>query len=154
MLAQSTGIYIVHIPYKGLPPVLADLLGGRLDFAFADASNVLPQLKEGRLRALAVASEKRFFGLPTTPTMIEAGVPDFVSGTWMSFAAPAGTPSEIIRRWNSELKKVVREPDVQARFAELGVEAGASSPEEMQRHMTKEIARWGEVIRKSGARTN
>ncbi len=154
MLAQATGIDIVHIPYKGFPPVLADLLGGRLDFAFADASNVLPQLKEGRLRALAVASEKRFFALPNTPTMIEAGIPDFVSGTWMSFAAPAGTPSEITNKWNTELKKVVREPDVQTRFAELGVESWASSPEEMRRHMTNEIARWGEVIRKSSARTN
>lgn len=154
MLALASGIEIVHVPYKGFPPVLADLLGGRLDFAFADASNVLPQLKEGRLRALAVASEKRFFALPNTPTMIEAGVPDFVSGTWMSFAAPAGTPAEIIRKWNDELKKVVRNPDVEARFAELGVEIWASSPGEMQRHMESEIARWGEVIRKSGARTN
>ncbi|OGA67811.1 MAG: hypothetical protein A3G81_11265 [Betaproteobacteria bacterium RIFCSPLOWO2_12_FULL_65_14] len=154
MLALAKGIDIVHVPYKGFPPVLADLLGGRLDFAFADASNILPQLKEGRLRALAVASEKRFFALPNTPTMIEAGVPDFVSGTWMSFAAPAGTPAQIVRKWNEEIKRAVREPDVQARFAELGVETWASSPEEMQRHMANEIARWGEVIRKSGARTN
>jgi tripartite-type tricarboxylate transporter receptor subunit TctC len=154
MLALATGIEIVHVPYKGFPPVLADLLGGRLDFAFADASNVLPQLKEGRLRALAVASEKRFFALTNTPTMTEAGVPNFVSGTWMSFAAPAGTPPEIVRKWNSDIKKAVREPDVQARFAELGVESWASSPEEMRRHMESEIARWGEVIRKSGARSN
>jgi tripartite-type tricarboxylate transporter receptor subunit TctC len=154
MLALAAGIEIVHVPYKGFPPVLADLLGGRLDFAFADASNVLPQLKEGRLRALAVASEKRFFALTNTPTMTEAGVADFVSGTWMSFAAPAGTPPAIVRQWNSEIKKAVREPDVQARFAELGVETWASSPEEMRRHMESEIARWGEVIRKSGARTN
>ncbi len=154
MLALAEGIEIVHVPYKGFPPVLADLLGGRLDFAFADASNVLPQLKEGRLRALAVASEKRFFALPNTPTMIEAGVPAFVSGTWMSFAAPAGTPPEIVRKWNDEVKRAVREPDVQARFAELGVVTWASTPEEMRRHMESEIERWGEVIRKSGARTN
>jgi len=154
MLALAKGIEIVHVPYKGFPPVLADLLGGRLDFAFADASNVLPQLKEGRLRALAVASDKRFFALPNTPTMTEAGVPGFVSGTWMSFAAPAGTPPEIIRKWNDELRRAVREPDVQARFAELGVEIWASTPEEMRRHMESEIERWGEVIRKSGARTN
>ena len=73
MLALATGIVVVHVPYKGFPPVLADLLGSRLDFAFADASNVLPQLREGRVRALAVASSKRFFGLPGTPTMSEAG---------------------------------------------------------------------------------
>ena len=154
MLALATGIDIVHVPYKGFPPVLADMLGGRLDFAFADASNALPQLKEGRLRALAVASEKRFFALPDTPTMIEAGLPDFLSGTWMSFAAPAGTPPEIIRKWNDELGRIIRDPDVQTRFAGLGVESWASSPEEMQRHMESEIARWGEVIRKTGARSN
>ena len=154
MLALATGIVVVHVPYKGFPPVLADLLGSRLDFAFADASNVLPQLREGRVRALAVASSKRFFGLPGTPTMSEAGVPDFLSATWMSFAAPAGTPAEVTRKWHEELVKVVKAPDVQARFAELGVEAWASSPEEMQRHMESESKRWGEVIQKTGARSN
>ena len=154
MLALATGSDIVHVPYKGFPPVLADLLGSRLDFAFADASNVLPQLKEGRVRALAVASSKRFFGLPDTPTMIEAGIPDFLSATWMSYAAPAGTPPEITRKWHEELVRIVKAPDVQARFAELGVEAWASSPEDMQRHMESEIKRWGEVIQRTGARSN
>lgn len=154
MLALAAGIEIVHVPYKGFPPVLNDLLGARLDFAFADASNVLPQMREGRVRALAVASSTRFFGLPNTPTMMEAGLPDFVSATWMSFAAPAGTPPDIARKWHEELVKVVKLPDVQARFADLGVEAWASSPEEMQRHMESEIKRWGEVIRRTGARSN
>ncbi|OGA03116.1 MAG: hypothetical protein A3I00_01105 [Betaproteobacteria bacterium RIFCSPLOWO2_02_FULL_64_12] len=111
-------------------------------------------MREGRVRALAVASSKRFFGLPGTPTMSEAGVPDFLSATWMSFAAPAGTPAEVTRKWHEELVKVVKAPDVQARFAELGVEAWASSPEEMQRHMESESKRWGEVIQKTGARSN
>jgi len=153
MLGLAAGIDVVHVPYKGFPPVLTDLLGSRLDFAFADASNALPQLKEGRIRALGVASAKRFYALSNTPTLIEAGFPDFVSATWMSFAAPAGTPPEITRRWHEELVKIVRLPAVQARFSELGVEAWASSPEEMQRQMDNEFKRWGEVIERTGARS-
>ncbi len=154
MLALAAGIDVVHVPYKGFPPVLTDLLGSRLDFAFADASNALPQLKDGRVRALGVASSKRFYALTNTPTLIEAGLPDFISATWMSFAAPAGTPAEIARKWHEELEKVVKLPDVQARFAELGVEAWASSPEEMRQQMQSEFKRWGEVIQRTGAKGN
>ena len=110
MLALATGIVVVHVPYKGFPPVLADLLGSRLDFAFADASNVLPQLREGRVRALAVASSKRFFGLPGTPTMSEAGVPDFNSMSWHLIVAPSRTPKPIVDRLHAELKAIIAEP--------------------------------------------
>ena len=154
MLALAAGIDVLHVPYKGFPPVLADLLGSRLDFAFADASNALPHVREGKLRALGVASAKRFYALPNTPTLIETGLPEFISATWMSFAAPAGTPPEIARKWHEELVKAVNLPDVKARFADLGVEAWASSPEEMQRQMQSEFKRWGEVIQRTGAKGN
>ena len=154
MLALAANINILHVPYKGFPPILADLLGSRLDFAFADSSNALPRLKAGKLRAIAVASSKRFYALDSTPTMIEAGFPDFVSTTWMSFAAPAGTPPEIARKWHEELVKIVNLPDVQARFTALGVEAWASSPLEMQQQMDSEFKRWGEVVQRTGARNN
>ncbi len=150
MLAKAAGIDIVHVPYRGFPPVLQDLLGSRIDFAFADASNSLPQIKGGSLRAFAVASPKRFPGLPDTPTLIEAGFPDFQSATWMSFSAPAGTPDAVVQKWREELAKIVQMPDVRARFADLGVEAWASSSEEMKRHMQSEIKRWGDVIREAG----
>jgi len=154
MLGDVAGIGIVHVPYKGFPPILADLLGSRLDFAFADASNVLPQLREGRVRAIAVASAKRFYALPGVPTVIEAGYPDFVSGTWMSFAGPAGLPQDIVRKWHGELGRVIKMPDILSRFTELGVEAWASSPEEMQRLMESEMKRWGDVVQRTGARAN
>jgi len=150
MLALAAGIEIVHVPYRGFPPVLIDLLGSRLDFAFADASNVLPQLKGGQVRPLAVASPRRFFALPNTPTMIEEGFPDFESATWMSFAAPAGTPPEIVRKWHEELTRIVKMPDVGALFADLGLEVWASSPEEMRQYMDSEIKRWGDVVQRSG----
>ncbi len=150
MLGLAAGIDIVHVPYRGFPPVLADLLGSHLDFAFADATNVLPQLNAKSVRPLGVASSHRFFGLPDTPTLIETGFPDFESETWMSFSAPAGTPSEIIRKWHEELTKIVKLPDVQARLAELGLEPWASSPEEMRAHMDSEIKRWGNVVQRSG----
>lgn len=152
MLALAAGIDIVHIPYKGFPPILTDLMASRLDFAFSDASNVLPRLKDGRIRVLAVASEKRFFALPDTPTLIEAGFPNFVSTTWMSFAGPAGMPVEIVRKWHEELQKIVKMPDVQARFTKLGFEAQASSSEEMRQQMEDDLNRWGEVIKRTGVR--
>lgn len=150
MFAVAAGIKIVHVPYRGFPPVLIDLMGSRLDFAFADASNVLPQLKSGQVRPLAVASPHRFFALPNTPTMIEEGFPDFQSATWMSFAAPAGTSAEIVSKWHKELVRIVKMPKVQARFAELGFEAWASSPEEMRQYMDSEITRWSNVVQQSG----
>ena len=150
MLALAAGIDIVHVPYRGFPPVLADLLGSHLDFAFADATNVLPQLKGKLVRPLAVASSHRFFALPDTPTLVEAGFADFESATWMSFAAPAGTPREITRKWHEELTKIVKMPDVQARLAELGLEPWASSPEEMRDYMDSEIKRWTNVVERSG----
>jgi tripartite-type tricarboxylate transporter receptor subunit TctC len=150
MLAKAAGIDIVHVPYRGFPPVLQDLLGSRLDFAFADASNSLPQVRGGTLRAMAVASAKRFSALPDTPTLIESGFPDFESATWMSVSAPAGTPGAVIKKWQEELAKIAQMPDVKARFAELGVESWASTPDEMKRHMQSEIKRWGDVIQGAG----
>lgn len=150
MLSLAAGIDIVHVPYRGFPPVLADLLGGQLDFAFADATNLLPQLKGGQARPLAVASPHRFFALPDTPTLIEAGFADFDSETWMSFSAPAGTPPEIARKWSDELARIVKMPDVKARLSELGLEPWASSPEEMRAYMDSEIKRWSSVVQRSG----
>lgn len=150
MLAKAAGIDIVHVPYRGFPPLLQDLLGSRVDFAFADAGNTLPQVKYGKLRALAVASPKRFFALPDIPTFFEAGLSGFESATWMSFSAPAGTPETITRKWHEELVRIAQMPDMRARFAELGVEIWASSPEEMSRHVQSEIKRWGTVIREAG----
>ena len=154
MLADAAGIDIVHVPYKGFPPILADLLGGRIDFAFSDTGNVLPQLRNERVRAVAVASAIRFNALPDVPTMIEAGYPDFVSGAWMSFAGPAGLPQDIARKWHEELGRVIKMPDILARFTTLGVEAWASSPEEMQKFMESESKRWGDVVKRTGARAS
>jgi tripartite-type tricarboxylate transporter receptor subunit TctC len=152
VLASAAGIDVVHVPYKGFPPLLADLLGARLDFAFSDAANVLPQLKEGKPRALAFASRERFCALPEIPTLIESGFDGFVSATWMSFAAPAGTAPDIVRKWHAEIRSVVMLPDVRARFAELGVEPWASSPQEMRQQIETEIERWDKVVEGTGAR--
>jgi tripartite-type tricarboxylate transporter receptor subunit TctC len=150
MLVIATGIHVVHVPYRGFPPLLVDLLGSRLDFAFADPTNALPQITQGQLRALGVASAKRFFALPDTPTLIEAGVPDFLSATWMSFAAPAGMPPDIVEQWHNALVKIVRMPDVKSKLADLGLETWASTPEEMHQLMLDEMKRWNDVIRMAG----
>jgi len=146
----AAGIEIVHVPYRGFPPILADLMGSHLDFVFGDATNILPQYKGGQVRPLAVASARRFFALPNTPTLIEKGFPNFESTTWMSFAAPANTSPEIVSKWHEELTRIVKMPDVQARFADLGLEAWASSPAEMRQYMDGEIKRWGNIVQQSG----
>jgi len=154
MLAGAAGIDIVHVPYKGFPPILADLLGGRIDFAFSDTGNVLPQLRNERVRAIAVASLKRFNALPDVPTMIEAGYPDFVSGAWMSFAGPAGLPQDIVRKLNADIDAIVRHPELAPRWHELGITPLGGSPEAAVKRNVLETAKWSRVIKTAGIRAD
>ena len=150
MLAPAAGIDVVHVPYKGFPPLLADLVGGRVGFAFLDATNALPRVRQGQLRALANAHPRRFFAFPDVPTFAELGLPGIVASTWVSFVAPAGTPAEIIQTWHKELVRVSRLPEIQKKFETLGVEAWVSTPAELGRRIEDERTRWGEIIERSG----
>ena len=142
----TTGINFVHVPYKGGAPALVDLLGGHIQSMFDNMSSQLAVLKSGRTRALAVTSAKRSMHLPDVPTMIESGVKLDVT-VWYGMCAPAATPKPILAKLNADLTKVLNMPDTQRRFAEHGVDAGPSTPEQFAAHIKTETETWARVVR-------
>jgi tripartite-type tricarboxylate transporter receptor subunit TctC len=148
--SSAINVQMVHIPYKGFPPLLVDLIGGRLQFAFFDATNALPHIRKGSIRPLAVALSRRFAALPDTPTFEEIGLPDLIAPTTVSLVFPHGVPRNIMTMWRNELRAATHMPDVRERLDTLGAEAWVSSEEEIVRYLRDERRRWGEVIRKTG----
>ena len=146
MFKQAAGIDLTHVPYKGTTQLLPDLMDGRLDMALDSLPAYLPQLKAGKVRALAVASRGRSPVLPELPTMAEAGVPGVVSATDYALYAPAGTPKDIIARLNREVDAVLQMPDLRDKLAAQGIEIVGGTPESVQAELLEEIAKWGRVI--------
>jgi tripartite-type tricarboxylate transporter receptor subunit TctC len=151
MLKTAAKIDVVHVPYKGAPPVLADLLGGQIQAGFFVPGNVLAYMKDGRMRAIAATGRKRFAAVPEVPTMIEQGFPDFEATAWIGFLAPGATPKNIIDRYNREIVRIAALPEVKGKLEALSMEVVATSPEEFRRWIAKEIPLWGKVIRDTGA---
>ena len=150
---SRAGIKIVHVPYKGNAPGVADLIGGRVDMMMIDYV-VLPNIRSGKLRALAVLSEKRNPALPDTPAVSET-LPHFAVAAWWSMAAPPKTPTAITEKISSDIAALLKLPDVVKRLAELGnLEAVASTPAEMAQFMKAERERWGNLIRAIGAKVD
>ncbi|HZN26932.1 MAG TPA: tripartite tricarboxylate transporter substrate binding protein [Burkholderiales bacterium] len=151
MLKLMTRTDIVHVPYKGLGPALTDLIGGRLEVIISTLASALPQLKAGKLRPLAVTTARRSSFFPDLPTMHEAGVKGYEFSTWYGLLVPAGTPQAIVDRLNQETRKAVGTPAVAEQFVAQGLEPAASSPHEFGAYLRSEVAKWGKVIRASGA---
>jgi tripartite-type tricarboxylate transporter receptor subunit TctC len=151
MLKMQARIDVVHVPYKGTPLAVTDLLGGQVSFMFANALSVLPQVSAGRLRALAITSAKRSATTPQLPTMIESGLSGFESGTWYALLAPAGTPREVVARLSGEVARLTRNADLREKLAAQGAEALTMTPEQTAAYIKSEIAKWGKVVRASGA---
>jgi len=145
MFKRATGAQIVHVPYKGMPPALTDLLGGRVDMMFANLSDALPYIRSGKLRALGIASTTRFPGLPDVPTVSET-LPGFVSETWFAIVAPPRTPTPIASRLSSTVAEALRQPDVARTIQQLSVAPVGSSPDETAAFLKKETDRWREII--------
>ena len=150
MLVWRAGVDITHVPYRGFPPLLADLVTGQIDIHFGDTPNTLPQLRNGQVRVLASATPARSPVIPDAPTMAEAGLKDFVSIAWFSLVAPAKTPPAVVAKIHADTARALKDPDVVARFAPLGLEGVGSSPEETRKLLAGETERWGEVIRAAG----
>ncbi len=148
----ATGINIVHIPYKGSAPALADLLGGQVQMTFDAVPVVLPQVKAGKLKALAVATAKRSVLTPSVPTLDESGVPGFTGGTWFGVLAPARTPSAIVERLSREIANVLRTPDVAQTFNERGIEPVGNTPAEFRAFIESETKRWLKVAQDAGVK--
>ncbi len=149
-----TGTQMQHIPYKGSGPMIPDLIAGTIQLSFENITTAYPQVKGGRLKALAVTSSKRSFVAPEVPTMSEAGLAGYDISSWQAMYAPAGTPREIISRLHAETVKALRAPENQKKLSELGLDAGGMPPEELLALMRAEIPRLGKVVRESGAKVD
>lgn len=148
----AAGINIVHIPYKGSAPAITDLLGGQVQMTFDTVPVVLPQVRAGKLRALAVATPKRSPLAPDVPTMDEAGVAGFTGGTWFGVLAPARTPPAVIERLNREIAAILRAPDVVQTFNERGIEPVGNSAAEFRAFIESESKRWLKVAQDAGVK--
>jgi tripartite-type tricarboxylate transporter receptor subunit TctC len=147
-----TGTDIVHIPYKGGAPAIADLIAGNVQLMFESTNSIAQHVRSSRVRALGVSGAKRSIGLPDVPTLIEAGVPGYEVNLWSGVIAPAGLPRPILERLNKAINAAVVAPETRKRFEELGSEGGGGTPEEFTELIRRDSAKWAEVIRRSGAR--
>jgi tripartite-type tricarboxylate transporter receptor subunit TctC len=146
----ATGTDILHVPYKGVGPMLTDLVSGQVAMGINGAPAVMPHVTSGRLRALAVTSLARVPSLPDIPTLDEAGVKGFEANGWYGIVAPAGTPSAIVLRLNSGIRRAVGTPELRARLDAEGAIPAGGTPEEFGALIASEIVRWGTVLKKAG----
>jgi tripartite-type tricarboxylate transporter receptor subunit TctC len=151
MLQQMAGIALTHVPYKGSAPALVDLLGGRTQIMFDSIASAMPQLRAGKLRALAVAAEKRASVLPDVPTVAEAALPGYRAESWLGILAPARTPRAVVERLNRELNALLAEAKVRQTLIERGFEPQASTPEQFVERIRHDLLAWAKVVKASGA---
>ena len=148
------GIEIVHIPYKGAAPAIVDLLAGNIQMRFSSVVPVLPHVRSGRLRGIAISSARRYGPLPDIPTISESGLPGYVVESFYAVVAPAGTPSAIIAKINAEIVRNLKSQEIAAHMANDGAEAIGSSPDELAKALREDHARWAKPVKDSGARAD
>ena len=151
LFKSLTGTTMTHVPYKGRQFAIPDLVGGQIQLMFDNMPSALPMAREGKIRALAQTTATRSASAPDVPTVAET-VPGFEATTWFAVFAPAGTPREIVARWNAELQRIFKLPEVAERLKTLGLEPWISSPEELARYQATEITKWAKVVKESGAK--
>jgi tripartite-type tricarboxylate transporter receptor subunit TctC len=152
LFKSMTGVDMVHVPYKGAQPALTDVIAGQAQLMFATSASVIPYIKAGRLRALAVTSAKRSASVPELPTVSEAGVPGFEAITWHGVVVPAATPAALVERLNRDIVAALGQADLRARLEALGAEIAAGTPREFADYIAAEIPKWTKVVKDSGAR--
>ena len=148
LLALTTGIKVQHVPFRGSAPAVTELIAGRLDFMMDPPATMMQFIRDGRLRPLAVSSAERYFALPETPTLAQAGVPGFDVTGWQGLIAPAGLPAPIVDRLNREVRRILEEPASIARLHAFGNEPAPSSSEEFKKRIEADIAKWTAVVDK------
>ncbi|MET0682213.1 MAG: tripartite tricarboxylate transporter substrate binding protein [Casimicrobiaceae bacterium] len=154
LFKSMSGTEMQHIPYKGSPPALQDVMGGQVTMTFDNITTAWTLAKAGKLRALAVTTAKRSSIAPDVPTLAEAGLSGFEVGSWQGVFAPAGTPPAIAKRLNAEIVKALNLPEVREKLSGLGAEIVADSPEEFSALVKAEVAKWADVVKKSGAKVD
>ena len=148
LLQAKAGLNLLHVPYKGMGPAVTDLIGGQVNMTIADEASLMPHVKSGKLRALAVAGRKHSTQLPDLPTIAEAAnLPDYEAVAWQGIVAPAGTPAHIIQRVNDAFNKVQAMPAVNERMKQLGFEPVGGSPDAFRQYLAADIAKWKKVAR-------
>ncbi|HEY0339090.1 MAG TPA: tripartite tricarboxylate transporter substrate binding protein [Burkholderiales bacterium] len=152
LLKMEVGIDLLHVPYKGTVPAVADVMGGNVSMALANTLVALPHVKAGRLRGIAITSARRSTLVPELPTIAESAVRGFEAGTWYGLLAPAGAPREIVSRLNRAVVQIVQLPDVREKLAAQGAEPLAGSPEQAGEFVRREISRWAKVVKAANIR--
>jgi tripartite-type tricarboxylate transporter receptor subunit TctC len=143
---------MVHIPYKGTAPALTGLMSGDIQILVDVPSTLMPHVRGGKIKAIAMFSGKRVPGAAEVPTLPESGGPAIESSTWLMFLAPAGTPQAIVNRLSQEADKAINAPEMRARFDQLGIFAGGGTPDQAGKFLREEIARWAKVINTAGVK--
>jgi tripartite-type tricarboxylate transporter receptor subunit TctC len=147
-----TGTQIVHVPYKGGAPAIADLIAGNVQLMFESTNSLAPHVKAGRVRGLAVSGAKRSAAFPDLPTLAEAGVPGYEVTTWSGVIAPAGLQRPVLDKLNGAVNAALEAPEVKARFEQIGSEGGGGTPEAFGELIRRDSQKWAEVVRRSGAK--
>ena len=146
LFKAMTGTQVTHVPYKGSAPAVTDLIAGQVQVMFDNTPNVLPHVKAGKLKGIAVSSKTRSHFAPEIPTVDEAGVPGYEVGVWFGVLTVAGTPPDIVKRLNTEMAKILTSPEIKDRISKSGVDVVAGPPEQFSAFLKSEVARWAKVI--------
>ncbi len=154
LLVNKAGIDAVYVPYKGAAPTITDLLGGRVQFTIDALITFFPLIREGKVRALAIARGERWPQLPDLPTLVESGYPDFTIDAWTGVAAPAGTPSQIVETLNRAINAGLETPESKAALAKFNAIAAGGSPEAFGKFLASEIPRWAALVKLAGAKAD
>ena len=147
LFKSMTKTFLVHIPYKGNAPAIADLIGGQTDLTFATMPTVIPHVRAGKLRCIAVIGSSRSAAAPQLPTIAEAGVPGFAVNNWIGLFAPAGTPADVVRKLNTEVQRIMRLPEVVRRMEVEGERFTPNTPEDFAQFIRAEVTKWSKVIK-------
>lgn len=150
LLAGAAGVKILHVPYKGEAQAITDLIGGQVDFIFGTMPALLPQVKNGKLRALVVGQAQRSAAVPDVPTVVEAGYPSVLVSGWTGVVAPASTPAPVIKRMHDEIVKILALPDVRETLSRAGADPVGSTPEQFSAFIKAETVKWGAAVRQAG----
>jgi tripartite-type tricarboxylate transporter receptor subunit TctC len=152
LFKSATGVDVKHVPYKGTGPAITELVGGQVQAMITGVVALMPHVKSGKLRALAVTSRRRVAALAVVPTVVESGIPGFDVSSWFGVFLPAGTPRPIVMKMNGEVRNIVEAPVVRKRLSDLGADPETSTPEEFAAYVRSEKARWSKVVHDTGAR--
>jgi tripartite-type tricarboxylate transporter receptor subunit TctC len=150
LLQQLTGTRMNHVPYKGAAPAVADLLPGRIQVWIGAANSLLPHIKEGKLRLLATAADRRFVSMPEAPTVEEAGVKGYALYPWLGMFVPSKTPPEIVAKINGEISRILNSAETKARLVPLGMDISTGSPAQLKEIISSDYAQWGKVMATAG----